>query len=72
MNFEDRLKTLRRLHDLIRRKSTGNYQDLSRRLDVSPATLYRLLDQMKEMGAPIVYNRSRKAFYYQKDFDLVF
>lgn len=71
MHFEKRVRLLQRLDELIRRRATGNYQELAQRLDISPATLYRQLDELKAQGAPIAYNRSRKVFYYEEDFDFM-
>lgn len=70
MDFKKRIETLYRLDELIRRKATGNYQDLARRLQISPATLYRYLEDLKSLGAPVLYDRNRKLFYYQEDFNL--
>jgi len=71
MTLEKRVKTLQRLDELIRRKATGTSADLARRLGISTATLYRQLAELRELGAPIAYNRFRQVYYYEEDFDLM-
>lgn len=44
MTFQERLRKLDRLHHLVRRKGTGNAEELSQRLQVCERTIYQLLD----------------------------
>ena len=72
MSFLDNLDRIQRLHALIRRKATGAPHQLAHRLDVSRATVYRYLEELKALGAPLAYCRLRQTYYYENDFDLVF
>jgi predicted DNA-binding transcriptional regulator YafY len=54
-------------------KSGKNYgiKDLADEFEVSPRTIQRDLDSMRElMGAPLVYDRFKKGFYYDQEFSL--
>ena len=62
----------RRLDSLIRRKSTGSPAQLAHRLGVSEATIYRYIQELKEMGAPIKYCRERQSYKYESTFELQF
>lgn len=70
MNFTDHLSLIKRLHDLIRRKATGSPEELADRLNISRASLYRYINDLKSLGAPIKYNKERRCFGYEEPFDL--
>jgi len=50
---------------LIQMECTGNAQQLAAQLGMARSTLFKYLDDMKELGAPIAYNRQRNTFYYR-------
>ncbi len=66
------LMRLQRLHLLISRKSTGKPEDLAQRLNVSRATLFRHLEELRAFGAPLEYNKNRETYQYQEPFELNF
>lgn len=70
MNFFDTMERISRLHNLIKNENTGNPEFLSKRLGISRATLYNIIDELKSMDAPINYSRSRETFFYTKYFEL--
>ncbi|MEM9916693.1 MAG: HTH domain-containing protein [Bacteroidota bacterium] len=73
MTFKDQLNTLKRIDSLTRRKATGSPDELSRRLNISRASVYRYIGTLKEeFGAPIDYNKNRRSFYYRDEFRLNF
>lgn len=72
MTFQEKLLLLRRLHDLIRRKATGTPLELTRRLSISRAALFRYLDILKSYGAPLYYCSNRQLYCYKDDFELIF
>ncbi|WP_299486719.1 HTH domain-containing protein [uncultured Allomuricauda sp.] len=55
---------LERVHQLIRLKATGSPKQLAEKLGVSEATVFRMIDTMKEMKAPIYYNLTRQSYIY--------
>ena len=67
MTFRERLQKLDRLHHLIRRKGTGNAQELSERLNVCPRTVYQLLNDLRHQGASISYNHKRRSYCYTQE-----
>ncbi|MFK7978699.1 MAG: HTH domain-containing protein [Saprospiraceae bacterium] len=72
MTTRKRIKKLLRLHSLIKRKSTGNPTNLACKLEISPATLYRYLNDLKNEGAAIKYSKDRGSYYFEKEHELKF
>ena len=64
------LERLQRLHNLIEQECTGTPLELSRKLGISERSVYNLLDQLKDFNAEIIYDRSRRTYYYKNDFIL--
>ena len=54
------LKHVLRLHDLIKRKATGDPQAFADRMGFSRATLFRHLDGLRSMDADIDYDKNRQ------------
>ncbi|WP_339840410.1 HTH domain-containing protein [uncultured Maribacter sp.] len=55
---------LERVDQLIRLKATGAPKQLAERLEVSQATIFRIIETMKEMNAPVCYDISRQSYIY--------
>lgn len=55
---------LERIDQLIRLKATGSPKQLADRLEVSEATVFRIIETMKEMQAPICYDLERQSYIY--------
>ena len=74
MRFEEKIKLLERVHALISRKSTGSPKELARRLNKSERYVFKLVNMMKDLGAPIKYcNVSRSYIYdWEVDFSIEF
>jgi len=49
---------------LIRLKATGRPKQLAKRLEVSEATVFRIIETMKEMDAPVYYDLTRQSYIY--------
>lgn len=71
MTFQEKLLLLQRLHHLIRRKATGGPKDLVRILAISKASLFRYLDVLKSLGAPIYFCSTRNSYCYEYEFELI-
>jgi predicted DNA-binding transcriptional regulator YafY len=67
MRFIDEVHRFERLALLIRLENTGPPDELAKTFNVTPRTLYRLLDDMKEVGAPICYDKKRQSYYYKNE-----
>lgn len=65
------LDRLRRVHELIKYKRTGDPATLARRLDLSQSACYSLLRELKLMGAPVHYNKVRGSYEYQTPVELM-
>ena len=70
MNFLDQLERLKRINQLIKMKATGTPQQLARRLDLSERRVYQLIKLMKELEAPVHFDRERNSYCYEYDFSL--
>ena len=71
MKFIDYIEQIKRIDNLIKRRATGTPSQFAKRLDVSEATLYRCLNDLKELGAPISYCSDRQCYTYSEHFELV-
>ncbi|MBP2831193.1 HTH domain-containing protein [Aquimarina sp. U1-2] len=64
--INNQIETIARIDRLIRMQATGTPEALASRLGVSKATLYRTLNVMKDLNAPITYEHDLKSFVYEK------
>lgn len=61
------INRFRRIDDLIRRKATGSPSQLANKLEIAESTLYEFLNVMKDLGAPIYYDKTRCSYCYEYD-----
>jgi predicted DNA-binding transcriptional regulator YafY len=54
-----------RIDYLISKKATGSPSDLAERLEISESTLFEFLSVMKDLGAPIKFDKNRNSYYYE-------
>lgn len=59
--YFDRLQTI---DHLIRIKGTGTPAALAKRMRISERTLFEFLKMMRELGAPIEYDRYKESYFY--------
>lgn len=64
MTIFNTMQKFQALCQLIALKATGTPKELARRLCISESTLYRLLDELKELGAKIKYNSIEKHYEF--------
>ena len=72
MRLIEHFHLLERADGFIRRKATGRPEEFAARLNLTRSCLYRRLDDLKSVGAPIKYCRFSKSFYYEEPFRLPF
>ena len=72
MAFVEHVQRLKRIDQLVRLKATGSAQELAHRLGVSRASVFRYMDDLKDLGAPVTYCRNRQTFFYEENFELNF
>lgn len=72
MKISKQIELVQRIDRLIRLKATGSPEDFARKLNMTQRNLYRILEDLKEMGLPIVYNKVRKSYQYNEEVTIVF
>ena len=50
---------------LIRLKATGTPDEFAAKLGISRASVFRLLEYLKDTGMPVKYCKYRQAYYYE-------
>lgn len=68
MRLIKNLERLQLLHHRIETERTGTSIQLARKMNISQRLVYNLLDELKEYGAAICYDRGRKTYYYDNEF----
>lgn len=59
-----------RLHELIKRKSTGKPEVLAKKLNLSVSRVYQIIEELKLMQVPIAYSRTLQTYYYTNDYEV--
>ena len=72
MKLLESLERIERIDQMVRRKATGSPKTLAQKLDVSERSVHRLIDLMKNMGAPIFYSLSRQSYCYEESVEFKF
>jgi len=62
MKFIEYSKKLDVIKEMAGHKRTGNLQELAHKLEVSERTTARMVEQLRDSGIPIVYNRRRGTY----------
>lgn len=58
------------INKLISQSKTGNQSELAKRLNISTSRLARIIEYMKDQGAPIKFNRARNTYYYESRYSI--
>ena len=64
------LDRISKMQTLMEQECTGTPSEFASRLGVGRTSLYELLDELKSKGAPIVYSKSAKTFYYSRPYEI--
>ena len=67
MNILQTIERVEKLHSLILNRRTGKPDELAKRLGVSRASLYVLIDEFNALNMPVTYSRKSETFYYKQD-----
>ena len=70
MNNLKQLERLKKAHNLIKSECTGTPSELAKKLKISVRQTYLLLEQLRELDAPIAFNRRTKTYFYSFDYEL--
>lgn len=69
MQLFETINRARQMHCYIQREATGSPDKFAEQLHVSRRMLYYLLEELKDFGAEIGYNRNKETFYYKNHFE---
>lgn len=72
MNIFEDLFLLERIDHLIRTKSTGNAEELGKKIGKSERSASRYIEELQSLGLPIAYDKKRHTFYYTESVKLDF
>jgi predicted DNA-binding transcriptional regulator YafY len=72
MNLIQQFEVLQRLHRMLRTHRTGDPDLLAQRLNLSKRSLFRMIDELRDVGLPIAYCRDRKTYYYAQEVNIKF
>ena len=67
MKLLQQIELIERLDQLIRLKATGNPKKLAAKLEISEATLYRAIESIKSMGAPVEFSIRYQSYVYLEE-----
>lgn len=70
MSIEKNIDRIIRIDQLIRLNATGNPNQLASKLLMSERNLFKIINCMKNIGAPIKYCNSLNSYIYTKDVEL--
>lgn len=65
--FIRKIEMINRIDQLIRLQATGTPNELASKLGISKTKLYRLLNIMRDLNAPVEYDFSNQNFIYEED-----
>ena len=71
MSIIDNKNKLERLDHLIRIKATGTPEELACKFDTTKRTIYRTINELKEIGCPIYYSKERDSYCYKYEGKLI-
>lgn len=64
------LVMLERMHALINQSCTGTPKAFSQTIGVSERHLHKLIDELKDMDAPIRYSRKKGTYFYTVPYEI--
>lgn len=64
------LDRYRRIDNLIRQQKTGSPIEFAKKLKLSESHLYFYIRELKDLGLPIAYSRTRKTYFYKENIKL--
>jgi len=65
------IKRLKYIDYMIKRKATGNPEHFANKNGLSKRAMTDVLNEMKELGFPIKYDRGRNTYYYDEAGEMV-
>lgn len=65
------INRLKYIDHMIKKKATGDLGAFAAKNRLSKSGLSEVLNEMKKMGFPIKYDRSRGTYYYEEDGEMI-
>jgi len=62
-----KIELIERIDRLVRMQATGTPEDLAYRLGVSKTKLYRAINTMRDLNAPVTYDITIQSFVYKEE-----
>jgi hypothetical protein len=70
MKAIEQLERLKRINLLIKKEKAGTPDEFVEQLGICQSHLFGLIEELKMMGAPIAYSRTRQTYFYTTDFEI--
>jgi len=70
MGIIEKTLKLESVHRAIKNKITGTPKEIAENLEISRAYLYNYIEDLKNIGAEVEYNRTSQHFFYKNEFDI--
>ncbi|WP_439183102.1 hypothetical protein [Carboxylicivirga taeanensis] len=67
MKIFKEVEMLKRMFELINKRQTGNSESFHKKLGISRSKLYNLIDELKQKGIDVEYDKRIKSFYLKED-----
>jgi predicted DNA-binding transcriptional regulator YafY len=64
MKLQETIERYRKIDMLIRREKTGSPVEFADKLGISRSQLYNYLDELRDYGAGIIYDRAKGSYMY--------
>ena len=64
------LERIKKINRIIKSANTGSPKEFADELGISESHFYRYIEELQEMGIPILYSRARKTYYYENNTEL--
>ena len=71
MHLFKQIDRLNLLDKLISQKRTGSPVSFAKRLDLSVSRLARIIEYLRETGAPIQYDRALQTYFYESEYRIL-
>ena len=64
MKLQETIERYRKIDMLIRREKTGSPAEFASKLGISRSQLYNYLEELRDRGADIIYDRAKGSYLY--------
>jgi biotin operon repressor len=70
MKIISQLQRIQKISRMIKSANTGSPKEFADALGISESHFHRNIEELQDMGIPILYSRSRRTYYYENDTEL--